>query len=177
MAEADKLFGLAVDLARQFSEGEGLAAVLQAGAQVLYRMRDDRAAEVYREALDQEGLSLLQRGVILDNLSHELLRQERVTEAIEHARRAVAVLAEADAPYDHYKALINLAQLTRGTNPATATEAFTAAHALIHRLHADVDAEHYTNEYRRQREAVNREIERRLNDPDVPSLAHPSLTP
>ncbi|WFE39267.1 CHAT domain-containing protein [Micromonospora sp. WMMD998] len=175
LPEANKWYGVAVKLTRYCSDGPNLAAVLQSQAEVLHRMRDDRAADLYREALGQQGVGAEGRGIILDNLGRELFRQGKISEAIEHSRQAAALLAEAGSDYHRYKSLVNLAVMAGDTDPATATEAFVAAHDLIHRLHAQVDAAHYTEGYRRQVESINEEIRRRLNDPEVLSLSHPDF--
>jgi tetratricopeptide (TPR) repeat protein len=175
LPEASRWYGVAVELAREFSDGEGLASELQSYAEVLQRMGDDRAADLYREALGQPGVSTVLRGVILNNFGRELSRQGRFTEAIEHHKYAVMSFDEAGVDYERYKALINLADAARYFDPSTSTDAFTAAHGLIHRMHAQVDAEHYIEGYVRRVQAINEEIQRRFTDPDTPSLAHPAF--
>ncbi|CRK56611.1 FOG: TPR repeat [Alloactinosynnema sp. L-07] len=175
LPEASEWYGMAVELARAFSDGDGLAAELQSYAEVLHRMRDDRAEDVYREALGLPGVSTVVRGVILDNFSRELERRGRVAEAVQHCEYAVTMLGEAGADYERFKALINLATLARQLDPARSTDAFVAAHELIHRIHARVDAAHYVDGYVRRVVAINEEMRRRISDPDTPSLQHPAF--
>lgn len=172
---ASRWYDLAVDLARKFSDGEGLASELQAYGEVLHRMGDDRAADLFREALGQPGLSAVLRAIILDNFSHELRRQDRLAEAIQHCRNAARLFDEAGADYHRYTALINLAAMARDIDPATSTQAFIAAHGLIHRIHGQIDVRHYTEGYARRVGAINDEILRRLADPDAPPIAHPDF--
>ncbi|MFG1918555.1 CHAT domain-containing protein [Micromonospora sp. NPDC048898] len=172
--KAAELFGMATQLAEMVTDKTGLVSVLSGHAEVLHRQGKVGAEELYRRALDQPGVDGPRRGILLDNAARELLRQGRRDEAIEAAAEAVRLLADSPARYDAYKAMINLATLRREVDRAAAGETFTAAHDLIHDLHSQVDAAHYTSGFRARVQRIEAATRERAGD-DLLGLAHPAF--
>ncbi|WP_328612417.1 CHAT domain-containing protein [Amycolatopsis sp. NBC_00355] len=144
LAEADEYLAEAVKAAKASGNADGYRATLQNHALIRSRRNDPSALELYEEALAVPGENPVLRAIALDNLGEELHRQGRFGEAVERTREAVALFRSADAGYDEFKALRNLSIRARLTDRDAAARAFVEAHDLIHRLHADVDVEHYT---------------------------------
>jgi tetratricopeptide (TPR) repeat protein len=144
LPEADEYLAAAVQRARASGDLGGYRATLQNHALVLSRRHDPRSIELYEEALAIPGQSPADRAITTDNLGEELHRQGRIADAVEKSREAVLLFRAANAGYDEYKALLNLSVRARGLDAGAAGQAFVDAHDLIHRLHADVDVEHYT---------------------------------
>ncbi|MEU3839579.1 CHAT domain-containing protein [Streptomyces sp. NPDC028635] len=137
-------FEEAADAARNAGDAMGYAMVLQNHATALIRHSRDGAEELLRAALEVEGLTDVQRGIVTDNLARELERQGHFDEAVRHTEEAARLLAAAGAEHDAYKAWLNLADLHRAAgDEAAAGVAFTHAHDLGVRLHARIDEEHY----------------------------------
>lgn len=147
-ALAEEFHREALSVARQGGPGPDLAAALQSFASFLHEQDDDRAAEVFEEALAQPGLEGVLHGTILSNLAQEFRRQHRVAEAIARQREAVAVMLAAGAEHRAYRCMVNLADLCLGVDDEAARQTFLAAHDLVHRLHGRVDAAHYTEGHR-----------------------------
>lgn len=160
LPEADEYLAEAVKAAQASGDADGYRAALQNHAMVLSRRGDPRAAERYEEALAVPGQGPELRAITTDNLAEELLRQGRVEDAIAKTREAAAMFRDAGAGYDEFVALHNLALRARRVDAEAARQAFVDAHDLIHRLHADVDVEHYTTGH----EQMVRRIEQRTEE-------------
>ncbi|WBB91245.1 CHAT domain-containing protein [Verrucosispora sp. WMMC514] len=174
LEQAVKLFGMATQLAELVTDKTGLVSVLSGHAEVLHRQGKTGAEGLYRRALAQPGVAGPRRGILLDNMAREFFRQGRHDEAIEAAAEGVRLLADSPARYDAYKAMINLATIRREANRGSTGEAFTAAHDLIHDLHSEVDAAHYTTGFRARVERIEAATRERMGD-DPLALAHPAF--
>jgi tetratricopeptide (TPR) repeat protein len=169
LAKADKLYDSAVQFARMAGQGPGLASILQGHAEVLYLMGDDKAADLFGEALTQPELSEVQRAILMENLGLELHRQNRTDEALDQIKAAAGMLRQAGAGYDLFKTLLSLASVGRGADDTLAVKAFVQAHDLIHRLHADVDASHYLG-YPARAEQIEAETLRMASAGELPPV-------
>jgi tetratricopeptide (TPR) repeat protein len=144
LPKADEYMAEAVKRAKASGDLAGYRASLQNHALVLSRRKDPLSVELYEEALAIPGQSPADQAITTDNLADELHRQGRIAEAVEKTRDAVALFRTANARYDEYKALLNLAVRAGSIDRAAARQAFVDAHDLIHQLHADVNVKHYT---------------------------------
>ncbi|QGN49827.1 CHAT domain-containing protein [Micromonospora sp. WMMC415] len=144
-------FEKSVEYAQAHGPGSGLAHALQNYARFLHAEGDDRAADLYREALAQPNLEPFDRAIITDNFGLELARQGDAAAAIEHCRVAADEFERLGCDYDAFKAYENLAVVGRGHDAAASAAAFRRAHDLIHRVAAEqIDSDHYGTRFRQR---------------------------
>ncbi|MBA2951562.1 CHAT domain-containing protein [Streptomyces himalayensis] len=144
LKRAVRLFGDAAEAARAAGDSAGYAAVLQNHANIVTAHGLEGAEEPLRRALAVQGISASLRGVITDNLAHELARQGWLDEAAELAAQAARTLTDAGADLDAVKAWRHLADISRQAGrEAESGTAFAHAHDLLKRIHDHVDVEHY----------------------------------